>query len=134
MIDYTQLAERVRILVEKHGREVTFVRFHQTPADGAKPWRGPADPRASVDAEATVKAVFVPPSSADRLGMSTVDEDLLRRTAFVCIVGPGSTAPPFDLSTAHEIMDEGGVRRRVTFVETLRPNVVTLLYFVGVQR
>lgn len=130
MIDYTKLAARAKALIAEHGREVTFLRFSQAPGDGDLPWAGPADPRDDVDAEEVVPAVFVPPSSASRLGMGTIDADLLRRTSSICI----TAAANFELESAHELIDEAGVRRRILFVEKLRPNTVTLLYFVGVQR
>lgn len=133
MIDYVEIANIAKTLIDENGREVTIVRFDQSPGDPTKPWRGPADPRATPDATATVKGVFVPPSGAAKLGLSTVDQDLMKRTSEILIVAPGADAPPFDLATANEIIDDG-VNKRITFVETLRPNVVTLLYFVGVER
>lgn len=132
-IDYVQLADVAKKLVAENGRDVTFVRFDQVKADPNKPWRGPTDPRATPDATATVRGVFVPITEGEALGLRSMDRDLMKRTSELLLVAPGGTTPPFDLATANEIVD-GGVNKRITFVETLRPNVVTLLYFVGVAR
>ena len=132
-VDYATLAETAKTLIEQNGRLITFNRFNQTPGDNAKPWLGPTDPRSSVDATATISGVFVPPSGAAALGLRTVDSDLLKRTAEIAIVAPGSVSPPFDLATANEVVD-GGVKKKVTFTETLKPGSTTVLYFVGVAR
>jgi len=133
MIDFSELANIAASLVAENGREVTFIRFAQGLQDPDKPWLGPADPRDDVDAEAIVDAVFVP-AGGGGLGFDVSDNDLLRRAGAICIVAPGTIDPPFDLTTAHEIIDEGGVRRRITTVEVLRPNTATLLYVIGVDR
>lgn len=129
-IDYAQLAQTAQALIDANGRDVTFVRFGQTAADPAKPWEGPADPVGSPDASDTQRAVFVPPSGAAQLGLTTLDTDLLKRTSEIAIVGG---VAGFDLATANAIVDDG-VRKKVSFTETLRPNTVTLLYFIGVER
>lgn len=133
MIDYVEIAEIAKTTIDENGRDVTFIRFDQSESDVNKPWLGPTDPRATPDATATVKGIFVQPVAAAELGLTTIDQDLLKRTSEILIVAPGATAPPFDLATANEIVDEG-VNKKIVFVETLRPNTLTLLYFVGVSR
>lgn len=114
------------------GRAVTFNKFDTTPDDAGDPGAGTADPRANPDETAILQAAFVQPDSAQELGMRTDDEDLLKRTSEIAIVQPGPTGT-FDLSAATEVLD-GGVRRRVTFVEKLQPGPIILLYFVGMAR
>lgn len=131
-INYTQLAATAKALVDANGRDVTVIRFDQTPQDTNKPWNGPADPDATPDATATVKGCFV--STDERvLGGLTVDEDLLKRTSEVCLIAPGTVSPPYDLRTANEIID-GTEHLKITFVQRLKPADVVLLYFVGVAR
>ena len=131
-IDYVQLAATAKALVDANGRQITIIRFDQTPADADKPWNGPSDPDASPDATATVVGCFV--STDERVfGGLTLDDDLLKRTSEVCLVAPGTVSPPFDLLTANEIID-GSVHKKISFVQSLKPGAVTLLYFIGVAR
>lgn len=114
-------------------RQITIERFAQTAATPSQPWKGPADPRASVDATATLDAVFVPPTGAAKLGMGSVDEDLLKMTSAICIVAP--TSATYDLTTANEIVDSlDSERKKVVFVEKLAPGPTVMLYFIGVER
>lgn len=133
MIDYVEIANIAKTAIDENGRPVTFLRFDQTPADVNQPWNGPADPRATPDASASVIGLFIQPVVAQTLGLTTVDQDLMKRTEEIVLVAPGAANPPFDLTTANELID-GGVNKKITFVETLRPNTITLLYFVGVAR
>lgn len=129
-IDYQALATVAQGLIEEFGRQVTVIRFAQAPDDADEPWRGAADPRSTPDALLTTGAVFVEPSSATRLGMRAIPEDLLRRVTAVALVAPGP-ANVFDLATANELID-GAARRKILVVDTLRPADTTLIYFLGV--
>lgn len=128
LIDYTTIAETALTLIEGTGREITVIRFNQTPADTDYPWEGPADPRSSPDATTDVYATFVSPSQASELGMETVDADLLKRTSDIAIVAPGPTLT-FDLSTANEVTD-GDITKKILDVQKLKPGATTLLYFL----
>lgn len=132
-IDYTKLAATAKRLVDQSGRSVTLNRFDQSPPDDDIPWEGPADPSDTPDATATVIGCFVPLETGKSLGLETLDVDLMKRTAEVCLVAPGTISPPFDLATANELVDDS-VSKRVTFVRTLKPASITLLYFIGVAR
>lgn len=132
-LDYNELAAIAEELIEDSGREITIIRFDQTPSDSNKPWNGPSNPRTSPDATATLTGCFVPLSDGSSLGLKGLDEDLMKRTDEVCLVAPGVADPPFDLLTANEILD-GGEYRKVSFVKTLKPGNVVLLYFIGVER
>jgi hypothetical protein len=128
-IDYTEMASVAQELIDDNGRDVTIIRFGQTPADSNKPWKGNTTPRATPDATDTVKGCFVPLAGSG-LGIDTIDSDILKRTEEVCLVGPGAT---FDLRTADEVQD-GSVYKKVTFVQMLKPADTVLMYYIGVER
>lgn len=128
-IDYTEMAAVAQELIDDNGRDVTLIRWKQAPADANKPWEGPDDPRGTPDATNTIKGCFVP-TSGSGLGKDTIDEDALKRTAEVCLIVPGAG---FDLATANELID-GGVHKKITFVQTLKPGATVLLYYMGVDR
>lgn len=132
MPDFVKLAATAARLVSSSGRSVTLERFNQTSADSAKPWSGPTDPRATVDATVTTKAAFVEPASVARFGIVTVDEDLLKRSDQVMLVAPGSTITA-DLATFNEVVD-GSVRWKIEIVRTLKPADTVMLYMIGVKR
>jgi len=125
-MDYAEIATDVVTLIVDAGRDVTIVRYRQTPADASKPWRGPTDPTTTPDATTTVRAV----AAASGLGFKALDKDLMKRASEFYLVGPGAT---FDLTTANEVID-GGVHKRIEFVELLKPANTVLLYIVGVSR
>lgn len=128
-VDYAALATTAATLIQQNGRTITVRRLKSQPDDPAKPWRGSSDPTSSPDESSSVKAVFVPPSSASSLGMSSVNDDLLASTADIMICEPGD----FDFREAHQIQD-GDVKKGITFVERLQPADVLLLYYIGVER
>lgn len=128
-IDYTALAATAATLIQDNGRDVTLRRINQSAANAAEPWKGPADPAANFANTDTVKAVFVPPSSASELGMSSEKADMLGSISQIAIVEPGS----FDFLSADEMVD-GGHRMGIEFVEKLQPAATVLLYFIGVKR
>lgn len=127
---YNDMATLAEELINEFGRDITFIRFDQAESDSNKPWLGPTDPRTTPNATADIRGIFVSPTG---MGLSTVDEDLLKRSDEICIVAPGVNSPPFDLATANEMIDNS-VSKKVLFTETLKPGDVTLLYFLGVAR
>ena len=133
MSQHEELARCAKELVDAEGRQITVNAFSGTPQDPDKPWNGPANPTGPPDLTATPIGVFVPPSGAAQLGMRAMDEDLKKTVDSICIVAPGFDNPPFNLSKAHEIIDQG-VKRSVVFVDVLKPGQTTLLYFIAVQR
>jgi len=126
---FIEMAAVAQELIDDNGRDVTLIRWKQAPADSAKPWEGPDDPRGTPDATDTVKGCFVPIAGSG-LGTETIDADALKRTGGVCLIGPGAG---FDLATANELID-GSVHKRITFVQTLKPADTVLMYYVGVER
>jgi len=132
-VDYDEALAVVQELIEESGRQVTFIRFKQTPEDANKPWNGPDDPDGTPDAEETLWGVFVPPSGSNDLGLKAIDNDLLKRITAICLAAPKSAAPVFDITTANEVIDDS-LHYKVEFVKMLKPADKTLLYIVGVSR
>lgn len=131
LIDYTELATEAQTLVAGTGRSVTFVQLDRDPADPSKPWRGASDPRATPESTVAGSAVFVEPSSATALGMSTeIVDSLVKRSEAIMIVALGPTVTA-DLQDYDEVID-GSKTWRIEGVEKLQPADVVLLYFVGV--
>ncbi len=129
-IDVTALIATAQRLITENGRSVTFIEFNSTPAEADKPWNGPTDPRATPDSTAAHDAVFVEPSSAVKLGLSSEASDLIKRSDQIMIVSPGAAV---DLRIYQEV-DDDSQRWKITAVEILKPGSSTMLAFVGVRR
>ena len=129
MVHYTELATKAEALITKFGRSITIEKFDTTPADASKPWRGPVDPRASLDATVATDGVFVEPSEASKLGMSVDVNDLLQRSEQIVIVSTST-----DLNGFNELVDTDTTRWKILGFEHLKPGTVSLLYFIGVAR
>lgn len=129
MPDYTALAAKAATLVQNSGRQITLVQYDDTLEDSNKPWRGPVNARTSPKSTLQVYGVFVEPSSATKLGMSTEVSDLLKRSKQVIIIA--STA---DLSIYNEVLDSDNSRWKIVGMEKLKPASTTLLYFMGVAQ
>ena len=130
MVETAPLIATAQRLITENGRSVTFVEFDSTPGDVAKPWGGPADPRSNPDSTLTVDAVFVNPSGAASLGLSTETSDLVKRSEQILIVSPGASA---DLTIYQEIID-GSDRWKIMGIETLKPGASVMINYVGVKR
>jgi len=131
LIDDAALAETAKEIILGTGRTVTFVRFSEEVDDTAKPWRGTTAARSTPAETLETAATFVPPTGAG-LGLKTLDAEWVKRSQQICLVAPG-TSETADLSTFDELLD-GVTRWKITGVETLKPQNVVLLYFVGVKR
>lgn len=127
MPDYTKLATTAKRLVEKAGKTITFVKLDETVSNTEKPWKNNSDNRTTAD-EKILSGVFVEPSSATKLGMSTETSDLLKRSSQIVIV-----ASTDDLEDYNEIIDSN-LRWKIQGIEKLKPADITLLYFIGVSR
>lgn len=122
LIDYEAIVADVKFILNDLGREITLV---QRPTGAPSEVGGP--PSGS-EVTQTIKGVFVEPSSAIRLGMSTDNSDLITKSSHIVIL-----PPTYDIRDYQEIEDSG-VRYEITAVETLKPGEVTLLYYAGVKR
>lgn len=129
MADLVKLIATAQRLIKANGRAVTFIRHDETLADAAKPWDGPTDARTTPAETQALDAVFVPPASAVRLGLSTEQSDLIIRSEQIMIVSPGTV----DLSRFQEVLDDD-IYWKINMVEVLKPGPTVLLGFVGVKR
>jgi len=133
--DYSRALATSRRLIERFGKQVTFVKFDLVPANSSEPWKGATNPRTTA-ATTTVWAVPIPPSSDEELGIDTDDTEQLdgyqRRADQVLIVEPGDDVPD-DLDTYNEVRIEG-VPYGVTRCSKLKPAGTTLLYFFWVRK
>lgn len=62
MPNYIELATKAQDIITRFGRAITLEKIDRTPADAAKPWRGPTDPEASPTATLSLDGVFIEPS------------------------------------------------------------------------
>ena len=129
MADLVKLVATAQRLIKANGRAVTFIRHDETLADTAKPWDGPTNARTTPDESEAMDAVFVPPASAVRLGLTTEQSDLIIRSEQIMIVSPGTV----DLSRFQEVLDDG-IYWKINMVELLKPGTTVLLGFVGIKR
>ena len=130
--DYVEIADTAYALIEEFGHPVTFRRLDKDPADANKPWRGATDPRAALDATVEGLAVYVEPTSAEKLGISTRVGDMNHSVDGVFIASLGSAATVELTKDWDEVVD-GSRRWSIKGVETLRPDTLALLYFVKVD-
>ena len=127
--DYSDLLATAQDLIQRFGRQVTFVKLDASPADADKPWLGATAPRSSPDDTATVYAVNVPVSSLVGLGGLVAADDMLKDIDLAMIV----EAQGDDLTT-FQVLQDGGVDYRLKIVRTLKPGGTTMLFAVGACR
>ena len=128
-------ADLAQRLISTKGRTVTFIKLNKTTTDPNKPWRGNADPRNPPEASSSQVAVFVPISSAAMLSQRTLQDELVKRSEQMCLVGPGSQSTD-DLTEFDEILDSDGTRWKINFADVLQPGdkQFRILYSLGVRR
>ncbi len=129
VVDFTRLLSTAQRLIGANGRSIQLVELDNTPADPAKPWDGPTDPRTGTTT-LTVKGVAVDPTSAARLGLVSMTDDIMKRSEQIYIVAAGADV---DLDIFNEVNDEGKTWK-IVGVRTLRPADVTVLSYIGVRR
>lgn len=126
MPDYVKLATTAKRLIEAAGRIVTFRQLGDQVADPTKPWRSSPNIRNPAAAEINVKAVFVDPISAAKMGLGiNLESDLIAKITAVALVAADSVAN--DLEKFHEIVELGTIFR-IEHTEVLKPGAVKLLY------
>lgn len=126
IIDYAEIVDVVKELIDGTGRQVTLQRLSTTAADASKPWKGAGTP--TVAASVTLSATFVP-ASGEGFGKELVSEELLRKASQICLVAPDGT----DLSAYNKILD-GGTLYGVAWVHCLKPGDTVLLWAFGVNQ
>jgi len=129
--DYNKIAETALRLIKNAGREITFLKFDNTPDDVAKPWAKNTDLRTgAASVETKLFAISMHPTNVSDLGIKIRDDDLLKQVREILVIAPGK-AFQGDLKEYQEVDD--GVRRfRITFMEQLRPANTTVLWYAGV--
>lgn len=125
MPNYPRAAATAKRLVDGAGRSVTLVRLSGSTPDGAKEWRGVADPRATPEATLQVKAAFLPLTGEMRLGLSKTTQDLIKKSDATCLIGT-----TLDLSQYTELIDTVLGRFKITAAEVLKPGDLSLLWFL----
>jgi hypothetical protein len=129
LFDYTPISNTALSLINKFGRSITLVDFNSSTNDQTKPWRGSSETRSSPDRVIELDAVFVEPSQASRLGLSTNVDDLLKRSIQIAMVATNQ-----DLLGYQELLESDGTRWKIIKLETLRPADLTILYYIWVSK
>ena len=130
MVDTAKAIATAQRLITADGRSVRLIRYNEIPTDTTKPWNGPGDPRRTPRAFLDIDAVFVPPSSASALGLSTEANDLIKRSSQILMMSGGASV---DLLQYNEVLDDDKYWK-IEFIETLKPGDEILLTFIGVSR
>lgn len=129
MFDYSEFSELGEELTAEFGRSITLIELNTTNTpDPTKTWRAPA-PRTTPTSSLVVYGVFVEPSSATKLGLSTEISDMLKRCQQIIVI-----SSTLDLKKYNEIIDSDSSVWRITALEQLKPGATSLLYFIGVNR
>jgi hypothetical protein len=131
--DYSGVSKKAKKLVDKFGRNITFVKLDEVVADPTKPWEGAATPRVDPESSITLKGVFVPPSSSVELGLQTIKPGMSDRAKQIIILAPGVAHVDVEFEQYDEVID-GTVRWKIVQVETLKPGSDRIVYFVEVER
>ncbi len=128
--NYIKVAETALRLIKEAGREITFLKFDDTPDLTAKPWAKNIDLRTGpASVQTTLFATSVHPTDINVLGIRIRDDDLMKQLREILIIAPGTFQG--DLKEYQELTD--GIRRfRIAFMEQLRPANVTVLWYAGV--
>lgn len=120
--DYGPAAAKAKALVEKFGRQVTFVRLSGTPADNTKPWAAPTTAGKTTKDYAVVN---LEPGNAGKLGLNVEVLEFLKKSSRLYIVATSD-----DLEVYHKVID-GTQTFAITGMTALKPGDTTLLWYVG---
>lgn len=125
--DYSKFVLLAQEKIGDTGRAIKVQKLSATPADAAKPWKGPASP--TVATEVDTVGTFLEIFSFLKLGLEVIDENLLKRVDQVVLIPQVST----DIKEYDTIVD-GSVTWKIDWVRLLKPGDTILLYWVGVKR
>ncbi len=123
-LNYSRLAATADRLIKANGKNVTFKRQSQTPADSNKPWRGAGAHQE--DLTIACVAVVVPNDEID-------DKEAMRRgdsTAYIAAstFGNGDPFSAADLVTIDTMVDDEGYTWHVHGVKIINPGSMRVLY------
>jgi len=129
---YNGLAATAIRMINKRGRSIRLIRFDETAANAARPWRGP--PSSPTEPGSNVFGVFVPPISVRQFGLSALGlgtemESMIAVSEQIIIVSAGE----IDLRQFSEVLDQSE-RWGIFASQILKPGSTTLLGFLGVRR
>lgn len=128
--DYPSIAADAAAIVSDAGRNMTLRALDTAAPDVSKPWRGPVNPRLTPLATVTLKAVFVPLSSANQLGLSRQTLDLIKNADELCLVGSS-----LDLAKYQELIDsKDGRTYKIISMEVLSPGDLILLTYLVLKQ
>jgi hypothetical protein len=132
MVDYTRLAATAERLINKNGREVTFVKKSTTPLDPTKPWKGSST--SATETTLVRRAVFVPPNQVRIFGLSALGEatqfvDMIAFCEQIAIVFPDEN----DLKE-YQTLRDGSINWNIMALQLLKPADKQILAFIGTRR
>lgn len=132
MADYARLQATALRLITKNGKTVNVKKLATTPADAAKPWRGPTNNRSPYAAETDVKVVELGANTElAAYGLSISKADIPDKVDgfFLIALSPGTP----DLSDYNELWD-GTTRYTIEMMMAVKPANTVVLWVAGVCR
>lgn len=131
MAVHDKFANTAERLIAKHGRPMKVRKLSRTPADSAKPWRGPdPDPADGFEFDVDAKGVVVDWTEEE------VEADQTRRDSQRLLIAAKPHVlgtPPVDLKTADGLLDEGRVYS-LSRASLLKPGTTAILYEFQVRQ
>lgn len=122
--DYSGAGQRVQRLLDRFGRQMTFVKRSRTAADPAKPWRGNDGSETTV----TVNAVMLQGTQLNRFGLFYQREfQSDHRLGKMHVLVAGNAFTGEDAETFDEIRD-GSKTWAISNLEALDPGDLPVLY------
>jgi hypothetical protein len=131
MAVHDEFADLAQELIAENGRPLKVRKLSRTPADAAKPWRGP-DPTQPDGYEFDVDAVGVVVDWTEQ----ELDEDQTRRGSKRLLIAAKhhlTADTPVDLLTADSLLDEGGVYS-LSKGSCLKPGTTAIMYDFQVRQ
>lgn len=125
MVNYVRIAATAKRLIEANGRDVILIKKSRTPADAAKPHRGPSGSGDVI--VGTIKALIYPAEEKNE------DGELVRRGFEVAMLAHDSLPTPIDLSTLDAIKD-GGITYKIFKASTMGPGDTVVSYELHMKR
>lgn len=133
MADHSKFIALANKLINKEGREVSFLKLADTSADPDRPWKGAARAAGEpppVSHIAVAMAVFLPVGSG--FGKEYKIDELFKGAEQHLLT------PPHDSGTVnlaeYNLVEDSGVRWRITGILELKPATQTVLFAMGVAR
>lgn len=136
MVDYVKLAGIAETLIADNGRDITLVKYNETPTDTDKPWRSSETSR-TTGVEVTVKGVFVEDRGLrfSKLGLAfkqEEDDPIIVRGGQIFFVS-ANAAGANNLEEFDQLQD-GSTVWQIVNVALLKPGETRLLYEIEVKQ